>query len=133
MTENNQNFEDKEKSVLNQKRFKLQPSKTVLFIAFFCSVWIGILIDNKLIQYPLKFEHNLIAGLVVFDDTLQSKDSSVKFLKSTQLYVCALERTEKEFSYIQYKLDSDEFTRRLDKNEKICAKDISEKNDKKVE
>lgn len=130
MTENNQNLEDKEISVPNQKRFKLQPSKTVLFIAFLCSVWIGILIDSKLIQYPLKFGNDLISSLIVFDNALQPTE---KFLKSNQLYVCALERTEKEFSYIQYKLDHEEFLRRLDKNEKICAKDISEKNNKKAE
>jgi len=128
--ENNTNTELEQLQLQNQKKCKFQLSKTVLFIAFLCSVWLGILIDNKLIQYPLKFGNDLIASLIVFDNALQPTE---KFLKSNQLYVCALERTEKEFSYIQYKLDHEEFLKRLDKNEKICAKEISEKNNKKAE
>jgi len=128
--ENNTNTELEQFQLQNQKKCKFQLSKTVLFIAFLCSVWLGILIDNKLIQYPLKFGNDLIASLIVFDNALQPTE---KFLKSNQLYVCALERTEKEFSYIQYKLDHEEFLKRLDKNEKICAKEISEKNNKKAE
>lgn len=106
------------KSLIGHKYSKIS-SKIITAIALVSAIGGGVAIDKNLLRYPLSIEHAIIEACTTLDNgQIQKKD----FLKKNKICLCALELTEKEYTYLEFKYNKNVVLEKFQKNTEICMK-----------